>query len=115
MSRYIIVPKIKEGQNFFKLIPTEGLTEQTKEIELPEGIIPNILETRQVKAESDFSDLMLKFSKSNIGRSKDGFITVNDKVLEVKFDDFVVDCCNGEFREEYENVYCLLRNHGITF
>ena len=114
MSRYIIVPK-QEDQNIFKLIPTEGLTDQIKEIELPEGIIPNINDRKQIKSGKDLTDLMLKFSKSNVGRSKDGFITVENKVLEIKFDDFVVDCCNGIFREKYENVYCLLRNHGITF
>ena len=114
MSRYIIVPQ-QEGQNIFKLIPTEGLTDQIKEIELPEGIIPNIIDSKHIKSGGDLTDLMLKFSKSNIGRSKDGFITVENKVLEIKFDDFVVDCCNGEFRERYEHVYCLLRNCGITF
>ena len=114
MSRYIIVPK-QEEQNIFQLVPTEGLTDQIKEIELPEGIMPNIIDSKQIKSERDLSDLMLKLSKSNIGRSKDGFITIENKVLGIKFDDFVVDCCNGEFRESYENVYCLLRNHRITF
>ena len=114
MSRHIIVPN-EDRQNIFKLIPTEGLTDQVKEIELPESIIPNIIDSKQIKSGKHLSDLMLKFSKSDIGRSKDGYLTVKNKISEINFDDFVVDCCNGDFREKYENVYCLLRNCGITF
>lgn len=118
MSRYIVIPK-QEGEHtardVFHLIPTEGIIEQIKDIELPEGIIPNITENRQVHSEKEFNNLLLKFSKANIGRSKDGFITIGSKVSDIKFDDFAVDCCNGVFKEEYENVYCILRNYGITF
>ena len=118
MSRYIIVPKLESedgSDNIFQLIPTEGITELIKQIELPEGIIPKICETKKVKNNEQFNNLMLKFSKANIERNKDGLITINNKVLGIRFDDFAVDSCNGIFKEEYEEVYCLLRNVGITF
>ena len=118
MSRYTIVPKLKSddgGDNIFQLIPTEGITKQIKQIELPEGIIPKIEEMKKLNNKEQFSNLMLKFSKANIARNKDGLIIVNNKVLETNFDNFVLDCCNGIFKEEYEIVYCLLRNIGITF
>ena len=118
MSRYIIVPKLESedgGHNIFQLIPAEGITELIKHIDLPEGIIPKIDETKKVNNNEQFNNLMFKFSKANIGRTKDGLITINNKVLEIRFDDFAVDSCNGIFKEEYEDVYCLLRNVGITF
>ena len=114
----MIVPKLERedgNYNIFQLIPTEGLTELIKHIELPEGVIPKIYETMKVNDNEQFNKLMLKFSKANIGRNKDGLITINNKVLGIRFDDFAVDSCNGIFKEEYENVYCLLRNFGITF
>ena len=118
MSRYIIVPKLESEDgvdNIFQLIPTEGITELIKEVELPEGIIPKIGEIKKVSSNEQFNNLMLKFTKANIGRNKDGLITINNKVLEIRFDDFVVDSCNAIFKEEYEKVYCLLRTVGITF
>jgi len=42
-------------------------------------------------------------------------VTVGSRVMDAKFDDFVLDCCNGEFSKCYEEMYCLLRKNGITF
>ena len=118
MSRYIIAPKLKEGSsrgNVFSLIPTEGIIEQTKDIELPEGILPNFIESKCVESKTRFNNFLIKLSKANIGQSKDGFITYGGKVFDIEFDKFVVDCCNHIFTEKYEYLYCLLRNNGITF
>ena len=116
MSRYIIAPKLDEDkEDIFQLIPTEGITEQIKDIELPHYLIPDITHSRQIKSEKELRNLILKFSKANIGRSKDGYMCVKSKVLDIKYDDFLVDCVNNVFKERYENVYCMLRNLGITF
>ena len=119
MSRYILTPRNGDSETpdneIFHLVPTEGLSEQMKNIELPIGLVPRLYNAKQVNASQILDKLMMKISKANIHRSKDGFVTVGSRVIDTKFDDFVVDCCNGQFSECYEELYCLLRKTGITF
>ena len=117
MSRYILVPG-KEGTEMngsesFLLIPTEGLGEQAKIIELSKSLVPRL--SRGKSSDNMLERLMMKISKANISRSKDGLVTVGSRVMNTKFDDFVLDCCNGQFSECYEELYCLLRKNGIVF
>ena len=116
MSRYILVPspldlELKDKERFL-LMPTEGLTEEAKSIELPGGLVPRLYTGRSKKM---IDNLLVKISKANISRSKDGLVTVGSRVMGTKFDDFVLDCCNKKFSECYEELYCLLRENGITF
>ena len=119
MSRYILAPRNgdseKPDNEIFCLVPTEGLSEQIKNIELPTGLVPRLCNAKKVKSSLMLDKLMMKISKANISRSKDGSVTVGSKVIDTKFDDFVVDCCNGQFSECYEELYCILRKNGITF
>ena len=113
-----MIPKAVNKDNseeIFHLMPTEGMTKDVKEIELPVGIIPKISDIKQLKSEEMFKKMLQKLSKANICRSKDGFITIGSRLLDTKFDDFIVDCCNGEFHEKYESIYCIFRSNGITF
>ena len=116
MSRYILVPKSQDSglrdNGDFLLVPTEGLTEEPKSIELPRGIV---LRLETGKSIIGLDQLLMKMSRSNIGRSKDGLVTIGSRVMDTKFDEFVVDCCKGQFSECYEDLYCLLRENGITF
>ena len=116
MSRYILVPKhgdleLKENEQFL-LLPTEGLTEEAKNIELPKGLVPRL---QTGKTNRLLDKLLVKISKANISRSKDGLITVGSRVMNTKFDDFVLDCCRSQFSECYEDLYCLLSENFITF
>ncbi len=119
MSRYILAPgnsgSEAHSNETFQLVPTEGLSEQMKVIELPTGLVPQLYNVRKVESNQILDKLLLKISKANISRSKDGLVTVGSRVINIKFDDFVVDCCNGQFSECYEELYCLLRKNGITF
>ena len=119
MSRYILAPGNGDsetpGNETFHLVPTEGLSEQIKSIELPTGLVPRLYNVRKVESNQILDKLVMKISKANISRSKDGLVTVGSRVINTKFDDFVVDCCNGQFSECYEELYCLLRKNGITF
>ena len=119
MSRYILVPRNGDCETpdnkIFDLVPTEGLSEQIKSIELPADIIPRLYDAKKVKSHVMLDKLVMKISKANISRSKDGLVTVGSRVMNTKFDDFVADCCNGQFSECYEELYCLLRKNGITF
>ena len=115
MSRYILTSGVQEmdGTNqIFHLLPVEGLTDKIETVELPKELVPNITNGKNHKK---FEKLLMKLSKVEVGRTKDGLLKVENKVKNIKFDDFVVDCCNGVFKDDYESIYCLLRNHGITF
>ena len=116
MSRYILVPGNEsletKGNNTCLLIPTEGLGEEIKYTEIPNTLVPSL---QNEKSSKMLDKLMLKISKANISRSKDGLVTVGSRIMNTKFDDFVLDCCNGRFSECYEELYCLLRKNGITF
>ena len=116
MSRYILTPAIKEGQeNIFHLMPTEGIIEQSINIELPYDIIPKYDVSGCKRSEKRLNNFLLKLSKANIRKSKDGLIVYGSKVFNTKFDDFVMDCCNHVFLDKYEYLYVILRTLGITF
>ncbi len=117
MSRYVLVPRTdsqKDVENeTILLIPTEGIKGENKSIDLPRGLVPSL--PHNVKQGKILENLLLKLSKAEIGRSKDGLVTIGSKVFDTKFDEFVVNSCSGKFLECYENIYCLLRDIGITF
>lgn len=115
MSRYLLTSGVQETDNLnhtFKLIPTEGITDQIKNVELPKELVPNISNGNNFKK---IDKLLTKLAKINVGRTKDGLIKIENKIKDIHFDDFVTDCCNGRFKNDYESIYCLLRKHGIIF
>ena len=103
-----------DSSDNFVLVPTEGLGEREKSIELPKNLVPRLSESK-IKKETELDKLMMKLSKANIGRSKDGLVTVGSRVMNIKFDDFVLDSSIGKFYDFYEELYCILRKNGITF
>ena len=116
MSRYILTRKsgdseVDSNENFV-LVPTEGLGECEKSIELPKDLVPRLSESKE---ETELDRLMMKLSKANIGRSKDGLVTVGSRIMNIKFDNFVLDISNGKFSDFHEELYCILRKNGITF
>ncbi len=118
MSRFILTPATVHNygdSETFLLIPTEGINGQIKNIDLPKGLVPSFIKKQGVKNNKILRNLLMKMSKAEIGRSKDGLLTVENKILDTKFDDFVLDSSNGKFLECYEDIYCVLRKNGITF
>ena len=118
MSRFILAPRDSastNGEDVVLLLPTEGLSEPNKIIEIPSGLVPRLDNVHNAESKKILDNLMMKIAKANIVRNKDGMVTVGSRVMEAKFDDFVLDCCNGEFSKCYEEMYCLLRKNGITF
>ena len=103
MSRYILSPS--KCTDVYLLLPTEGISDQIKTIELPEGIFPQF----------NYNELLIKLAKAGVQRNKDGFILIRNKPTKIKFDDFVNDCTKGNFKICYETVFCGLRECGITF
>ena len=114
MSRYILTPNQclldDETKESFMLIP-EGIGEKPKYIELPSGLVTHL--TPQNKS---VADLLLKLSKTNINRSKDGKVLIGNRTLnDVNFDKFVLDCCSRKFSDCYESIYCELKKNGVIF
>ena len=103
MSRYIISPS--HYKDVYMLLPSEGISEQIKTIELPKGIFPDF----------NCNELLIKLSKADVQRSKDGLILIKNKQFNIKYDDFVNNCCSGDFKTYYEPIFCHLRDCGITF
>ena len=114
MSRYILTPGQCQTDDptkepFF-LVP-EGIGEKPRYIEIPKGLVPR-LSTRK----SNVTNMLLKLSKTDVSRSKDGFLKIRNRVLNnVNYDKFILDCCSGKFSSCYENIYCELRKNGVTF
>ena len=125
MSRYILIPNNGfhhnkqnsfNGFDSYSLVPAEGFNEQSKSIQIPSGLNPYDNIYTRVKNKNKLKRLLLKLSKTEIGRNKDGFVTDGHNVLhDIRFDNAVLDICNGVFLDYYENFYCLLRRFGITF
>ena len=89
----------------------EGIGEKPKTIELPRGLVP-----RFNPPNKSLESLLLRLSKTDVNRNKDGLAMIGNRILNnVNFDEFVSDCCQGKFSDRYENIYCELRKNGITF
>ena len=117
MSRYLLVPKSINDDSkseIFSLISTEGFNEQIRDIELPLNIVPR-QRFKNSQQKKTFESFLKRLDKINIRKNKDGRLNIGNKVTDISFDDFVNDCCRGNFSECYENVYCNLRENGITF
>lgn len=114
MSRYLLIPKVDRNsdEDQLALLPMEKFTDQIRTIEVSKGILVPL----PVQMNSDMARaLLIKLSKSGLGRSKDGFLIAGSKVTNIKFDNAIKDICRGNFSELYEEFYCILRRHGITF
>ena len=124
MSRYLLVPSetsngsehFSDKQDSYFLIPTEGFHGAPKELKLPKGLDPNKELYKNVKNKKKLKKLLLRLSRTDIGQTKDGFVTDKNNVLhDINFIDAIINSCNGNFLKSHEEFYCLLRKFGITF
>ena len=104
------------NQDSYVLVPTDGFHDEPKEIKLPKGLNPNKELYKNVKNTKKLKKLLLRLSRTDIGRTKDGLVTNKNNVLHnINFTDAIIDSCNGKFLKSYEEFYCLLRKFGIIF
>ena len=124
MSRYLLVPsetwnrseRFSGTQDSYILMPTDGFHGEPKEIKLPKGLNPNKELYKNVKNKKKLKKLLLRLSRTDIGRTKDGLVADKNTVLHnINFTDAIINSCNGKFFESYEEFYCLLRKFGIIF
>lgn len=111
MARYIIspdnIPSDDPTKDSVILIPTEGIGEKPRQVQIPKNLMPEI--------DADFVKLLEKMSRADVRRSKDGLVILANRVLNLNFDHFIQNCNQGVFSERYEDIYRHLRKHGVTF
>ena len=124
MSRYLLVPsetwnrseRFSDKQDSYILMPTDGFHGRPKELKLPKGLNSNKDIYKKVKSKTKLKKLLLRLSRTDIGRTKDGFVADKNNVLHnIDFTDAIINSCNGNFLKSHEEFYCLLREFGITF
>ena len=124
MSRYLLVPsetwnrsaRFSGKQDSYMLMPTDGFHGGPKELKLPKGLNSNKDIYKKVKNKKKLKKLLLRLSRTDIGRTKDGFVADKSNVLHnINFTDAIINSCNGNFFKSHEEFYCLLRKFGITF
>ena len=123
MSRHLLVPSeiwgpenFSNEQDSYVLVPTDGFHGEPKEIKIPKGLNPYKELYKNVKNKKKLKKLLLRLSRTDIGRTKDGLVADKNIVLHnINFIDAILNSCNGKFLESYEEFYCLLRKYGITF
>ena len=112
MSRYVLFHGSEPG--IFALVPTDGIGNQIKEIKLPEGIVHMDI-FNKARNRTRLAKLLYKIMNTEIQRTKDGLVADKYNTLNIRYDDAIVNCCNGLFFNSFDNLYCLLRKNGITF
>ena len=124
MTRYLLVPSemwsgsenFSNNRDSYVLVPADGFHGEPKEIKLPKELNPNKELYKNVKNKKKLKKLLLRISRTEIGRTKDGFVADKNNVLHnVDFNHAIIDSCNGKFLKSYEEFYCLLRKFGIIF
>ena len=114
----MLIPKLinndESKTETFSLVPTEGFNGQIKELDLPLNIVPK-QKHKNLKQKKSVEFFSYKLDRINIRRNKDGLLNIGNKVTDINFDDFVHDCCEKNFSVCYEDIYCNLRENGITF
>lgn len=110
MSRYLLAPN--NGQ--YKLIPLEGFSLKEIHVNLPENIFDTTIfnKTRNGKR---MVRLLVRLSKIDASRTKDGLIRIGNHILRINYYDAISRICNNKFTVQHEELYSLLRQHGVTF
>ena len=88
-------------------------------VEIPDGIMCSTMFDKlknQVINKKKLRWLLQELVKNQVSETDDGHITHKDKkVSDVILRDALVDTCNSEFYEKYEDFYKLLRKFDIIF
>lgn len=109
MARYLVTQSKKD---IVVLLPMDKFNSQKRTIEVSEDLF--LAPPKAISSNAGLK-LMMRLSKTSIGRSKDGFVTDGCKTTGINYDDAIASICNKEFSEIFEDFYCILRKHGITF
>ena len=111
MSRFILLST--ESKNSFTLVSTEDCM-KTKMIEIPDELIDMTI-FKKVQNGNRANNLLYRIARSEVSKTSDGFVKDKNNKSKLKFDEAVIGCCNNEFRECFEEFYCILKKYDIIF
>lgn len=110
MSRFIIIPN---GEKF-DLIPLNR--KNTKRvINIPDGLFVDMGVFNRVEDQFNLKSLLCKLSRAEISRNSKGQINFQNQCLDGCYEDVILSCCDGNFKDIYGEFYSLLKNCGISF
>tara|TARA_B110000037_G_scaffold184314_1_gene213065 strand:- start:115 stop:447 length:333 start_codon:yes stop_codon:yes gene_type:complete len=110
MSRHVLTP----NSNSFDLIPIDQ-TLKKKAISIPDGLFVDMGIFNQVQDQQNLKRLLCKLARTGISRTSKGQIRCGNNHLDGGYDEGLVSCCDGNFREAYNEFYSLLKYNGISF
>jgi len=110
MTRYLLAP----DNHQYNLIPLEGFSAKERRVILPNNLLDVTLFNRSQNLKR-LIKLVVRLSKVDVSRTKDGFIRVGNDILKINYYDAVVRICNRKFAFQDEELYLLLRKEGLTF
>jgi len=110
MSRYLLVPSDEQ----YKLVPLEGFSSKERYINLPNNLLDDTLFNR-FRNTKRLIKLLVRLSKIDTTRTKDGFTRIGNKILNINFYDAITRICENKFILQDEELYSLLRKEGLTF
>ena len=111
MSRFILLPS--ETKNTFTLVSTEDCM-KTKTVELPDELLDMDI-FKKVQNRNKANNLLYRISRSGISKTSDGCVKDKNNKHNIQFDEAVIGCCNDEFKECFEEFYCILKKYDIVF
>ena len=103
-----------DKQSYF-LVAADGFNNSIKKISLPANLYAHEWIFSKANDTDKLKKLLLKLSKTEIQRTKDGLVIDDNDNIAINYNDAVVTSCNNNFSSEFEKFYCMLRKHGITF
>ena len=104
----------------YLLIPTDETNAEIKTIMVPNGLIFNELYTNirhEVINKSKLKMIAECLARNEISETEEGAILHKDKKVAEGFNlrEALIDTCNNNFLEKYEQFYKLLRMFDIVF
>ena len=109
MSRFILIP----GSESFELIPFDQSRKRRK-VYLPNGLFVDMGVFNQVHEQEELKKLLHKLSRTEISRMSNGKVKNGHTCLDINFDRCIVSCCDGNFNQDFNEFYSVLKFNGIT-
>jgi hypothetical protein len=87
---------------------------KTKTVEIPDELIDMDI-FKKVQNRNKANNLLYRISRSGISKTSDGCVKDKNMKHNIHFDEAVIGCCNNEFKECFEEFYCILKKYDIIF
>ena len=83
-------------------------------IELPEELFDMDIIVK-VQNRNKANNLLYRIARGGLSKTSDGYVKDKNIKTKLKFDEAVIGCCNNEFKECFEEFYCIPKKYDIVF